>query len=576
MVDPTTYPFSEDVIAYFSMEVGLESAMPTYSGGLGVLAGDTLKAAADLEVPMVGVTLVHRKGYFHQELAADGSQIELESPWQPEARLEPLDARTTITVEGRPVVIAAWRYRVKGVTGAEVPVLFLDTGLPENTPEDQEITDHLYGRDERYRLCQEAVLGIGGVRLLQALGYTVDVYHMNEGHAALLTLALLANETGMRGITGALPEDMEAVRRQCVFTTHTPVPAGHDQFPLDLVREVLGPDIVEALARTECCPLDTLNMTLLALRLSRYINGVSARHGEVSEGLFPSYPIESITNGVHPATWVAAPFADLFDRHIPQWRVDSNYLRNAGLIPLDLVAKAHADAKADMIAEVERRTAVLFDPAVFTLCFARRATPYKRASLLFSDTDRLRKIAQVTGPIQVVYSGKAHPKDYDGKEMIRTVIQTASQLDGGVQVVYLEDYDMALGKTLCAGVDLWLNTPLKPHEASGTSGMKAALNGVPSLSVLDGWWIEGHVEGVTGWSIGELGDPVSNPDEANQEHEEAAALYSKLEQLILPMYYHHPQEYQQVMRSAIALNGAVFNTQRMVQQYVRNAYRERA
>ncbi len=550
--------------------------MPTYSGGLGVLAGDTLKAAADLEVPMVGVTLVHRKGYFHQELAADGSQIELESPWQPEAHLEPLDARTTITVEGRPVVIAAWRYRVKGVTGAEVPVLFLDTGLPENAPEDQEITDHLYGRDERYRLCQEAVLGIGGVRLLQGLGYTVEVYHMNEGHAALLTLALLANETGMRGITGALPEDMEAVRRQCVFTTHTPVPAGHDQFPLDLVREVLGPDIVEALARTECCRLDTLNMTLLALRLSRYINGVSARHGEVSEGLFPSYPIESITNGVHPATWVAAPIADLFDRHIPQWRVDSNYLRNAGLIPLDLVAKAHADAKADMIAEVERRTAVLFDPAVFTLCFARRATPYKRASLLFSDTDRLRKIAQVSGPVQVVYSGKAHPKDYDGKEMIRTVIQTASQLDGGVQVVYLEDYDMALGKTLCAGVDLWLNTPLKPHEASGTSGMKAALNGVPSLSVLDGWWIEGHVEGVTGWSIGELGDPVSNPDEANQEHEEAAALYSKLEQLILPMYYHHPQEYQQVMRSAIALNGAVFNTQRMVQQYVRNAYRERA
>ncbi len=548
------------------MEVGLDAAKPTYAGGLGVLAGDTLRAAADLGLPMIGITLLHRQGYFRQHLDPQGNQTESPAAWSPEEVLEPVDASLFVRIEERRVQIRAWRHSLRGLSGHPVIVYFLDTDLPENLPQDRALTDHLYGGDERYRLSQESVLGFGGVALLRALGHRrVDVYHMNEGHAALLALALLEEQTGARGLPAVTEADKEAVRRRCVFTTHTPVPAGHDQFSLDLVRRVLGEARVQFLEINRCCPQGVLNMTYLALYFARYINGVAMRHGVISQTMFPRYPVNSITNGVHAVTWSAPPFQRLFDRHLQQWRRDNHHLRCASGVPLGEITEAHAEAKRALVEAVEQRSGIRLNPGVLTIGFARRATAYKRADLLFTDLDRLRRVVSA-GPLQVIYAGKAHPRDEGGKDMIRRIFEAADALRGTIPVLYLEDYDLTLARVVCAGVDLWLNTPQKPQEASGTSGMKAALNGVPSLSVLDGWWIEGHVEGVTGWSIGDGAQPENDPSR------EAVDLYGKLEQVILPMFYGRPSEYGQVMRSSIVLNASFFNTQRMLHQYLRNAY----
>lgn len=554
-------------IAYFSMEVGLDSAMSTYSGGLGILAGDTLRAAADLGLTMIGVTLLHRKGYFNQRLDAEGNQGESPAHWKIEEILEPLVPRVYVPILKRAVMIRAWRYLVRGVFGHTVPVIFLDTGLEENEPWERSLTDALYDGDSRHRLCQEIVLGMGGVAMLQALGYkNVSTHHMNEGHAALLTLALLEREVARGDLAAIADSDAEAVRQRCVFTTHTPVPAGHDQFADGLIREVLGTERANALETLGCVRNGMLNMTYLAMHLSRYVNGVAMRHGEISRDMFPRYAIDSITNGVHAYTWASMPFRNLYDRYIPEWRRDNFYLRYAVKIPLADINRAHILAKREMIEQLALRTGTHFLENVFTLCFARRATGYKRADLLFTDLDRLQAIAEQVGPFQVIYSGKAHPQDETGKAIIRRIFDLSKQLKGVLNVVYLENYDIDLARRLCAGVDLWLNTPQRPLEASGTSGMKAALNGVPSLSVLDGWWIEGHVEGVTGWSIGE------HPNDLVDFTAEANALYDKLEHAILPLFYGKPEAYSEMRRSTIALNGSFFHTQRMVLQYVRNAY----
>jgi glycogen phosphorylase len=560
----STYPYT---VAYFSMEVGLDPAIPTYAGGLGVLAGDTLRSAADLDVPMVGVTLLHRKGYFHQHLDATGKQSEIPDVWTPEGVLESVPARVAVTIEGRQVQVRAWRYVIQGVSGHSVPVYFLDTALPENTPWDQSLTDHLYGGDTHYRLCQEVVLGFGGVAMLDAIGHSIGLsYHMNEGHSALLTLALLEQQTEDRGLHAATHADVEAVSRHCVFTTHTPVPAGHDQFPVALVQQVLGVERASALESIHCYMNGTLNMTFLALRFAHYINGVAMRHGEVSHGMFPQYPINAITNGVHAVTWTSEPFRNLYDRRIPEWRYDNNYLRYAVGVPPHEIQQAHLEAKRAFLEQVRKRTGVSLSEAVMTLGFARRATPYKRSDLLLSDPGRLRGITRRVGPMQIIYAGKAHPSDEAGKAIIRHIFEVGTALEDVVRVVYLENYDLGMAKHLCAGVDLWVNTPLRPLEASGTSGMKAALNGVPSLSVLDGWWIEGHVEGVTGWAIGD------GQETSGDSPREIASLYDKLERVILPLFYGRPKAYDEVRRSTIALNGSFFNTQRMLSQYLRNAY----
>ncbi len=554
-------------IAYFSMEIALDPAIPTYSGGLGVLAGDILRSAADLALPMVGVTLLHRKGYFEQRLDSSGNQSESPSFWSPEELLEPLHTVVPVIVEGRRVLVRPWRFYVRGIDGHSLPVLLLDTMLPENSDSDQALTDGLYGGDDSYRLSQEMVLGLGGVAVLRELGFDKHVvYHMNEGHSALLTLALLQEELAQQENSQISEVSIETVRRRCIFTTHTPVPAGHDRFPIDLVRRLLGEERTAALRASGCLLDGTLNMTYLGLRSSRYVNGVSMRHGEVSLDMFPGYPIHAITNGVHAATWTAQPFCELYDRHTPGWRHDNRYLRYAIQIPLADIRQSHLDAKRDLLREVERASGVRLSPDAMTLGFARRATPYKRPDLLLSDPDRLRELARRVGPLQILYAGKAHPRDEQGKEMIRRIFAASRELAEDVPIVFLENYDMRLAKYLCSGVDLWLNTPRRPQEASGTSGMKAACNGVPSLSVLDGWWIEGHVEGVTGWSL------LGKNHEPADESVEIKGLYDKLEKVILPLFYSHSQGYAEVMRSAIALNASFFNTQRVVSQYLRNAY----
>lgn len=555
-------------IAYFSMEICLEQGIPTYSGGLGVLAGDTLRSAADLKLPMVGVTLLHRKGYFRQQIDAEGNQTEAPVEWRPEEILHEVPERATVAIDGRDVRVRAWRYTIRGVTGHEVPVLLLDTALPENSEWDRTLTDSLYGGDSHYRLCQEIVLGMGGAQLLRSIGSSSDGrFHMNEGHSALLSVTLLEWQLEGRKPFELDDNDIEAVRRQCVFTTHTPVPAGHDRFPGDLVRRTLGETRFQLLEAAKCLEDGGLNMTHLALRLSRFVNGVAMKHREVSLAMFPGFPIDSITNGVHAGTWTSPAFQALLDRRIPEWRTDNLYLRYAIGIPLPEIRDAHVEAKKDFIAEVARHTkgATELDPNIFTMGFARRATPYKRADLMFADPARLAQITEQVGPMQIVFGGKAHPHDGGGKDLIRRIHHAARELSGRIKVLYLENYEMALAAKMVAGVDLWVNNPMKPLEASGTSGMKAALNGVPSLSVRDGWWIEGHVEGVTGWSIG------SDESEGDQS-KDAQDLYLKLERSILPLFYGLPFAYAEVMRSAIALNGSFFNTQRMVEQYVRNAY----
>lgn len=554
-------------VAYFSMEIGLQSDLPTYSGGLGILAGDTMRAAVDQGIPIVAITLLHRQGYFRQHLDAQGNQTESPATWAPESQLELMPQRVQIEIEGRAVWIRAWKYTIHGVTGKTVPIYLLDTDVPENDAWDRKLTDHLYGGDKRYRLCQEMVLGVGGVELLRSLGQDgVTTYHMNEGHSALLILGLLEDLSGGRAPDRVTPELMDAVRKRCVFTTHTPVPAGQDQFPADLVQRVLGEPAASLLLGTDGCIDGTLNMTGLALTFSRYVNGVGMRHGQLSRGMFPGYPINSITNGVHAVTWAADPIRELYDRHFPEWRRDNLYLRYAVELNTSEILAAHSDCKRMLIAEVERRVGVRLNATALTLGFARRATAYKRAELVFSNLDRLRKIARSVGPLQFVFAGKAHPQDEGGKEQIRKVFEAAAALKGDVTVVYLEEYDMALARLMCSGSDVWLNAPLKPLEASGTSGMKAAINGVPSLSILDGWWLEGCLEGVTGWAIGEDG---GKPGDTAPE---AISLYDKLEYVVGPLFFGRPRAFAEVMRSAIALNGSYYNSQRMIYQYRCNAY----
>ncbi len=552
-------------IAYFSMEIGLRADMATYSGGLGVLAGDTLRAAADLGLPLVAVTLVHRNGYFRQHLDAVGGQTESPDSWNVADRLREMDPRVDVEIEGKTVRLRAWLQEIVGVLGQKVRVYFLDSDLEENDPASRALTDQLYGGDKRYRLSQEVVLGVGGVRMLQALGHDVlETYHMNEGHSALLTLELMRKAAFDGGREKLSEEDISLVRERCVFTTHTPVAAGHDRFPVDLVRSVLGEATWKRLeglyAMTE------LNMTELALRHSRYVNGVARRHGDVTRDMFDGYDVQAITNGVHAATWTSAPVSELFDRHVPGWREDNLSLRYMTYTALEEIDVAHRAAKKNLIDYVETANGIRLNEETFTIGFARRAAAYKRADLLFDDVERLKAIASRSGPIQIVYAGKAHPHDEPGKAIIRRIVEAGKSLGEHVVLVYLENYGIELGGLMTSGCDLWLNTPEPPKEASGTSGMKAALNGVPSLSILDGWWVEGHVEGVTGWSIGD-----AHPDRARDANE----LYDKLETKILPLYYDDCDGYSRVRRYAISINGSFFNTERMVSEYARQAYRHR-
>lgn len=544
-------------IAYFSMEVGIDERIPTYSGGLGVLAGDTVKSCADLNIPLVGVTLLSENGYFYQKIDENGNQIELPIKFVVSDFLRQLPGRSSVTVEGREVKLRVWYYPVTGISDYIIPVLYLDSNVEENSEWDRAITKHLYGGDQKYRLAQEIVLGVGGVRMLQALGYkTIDKYHMNEGHAALLTLELYQQL-----------KDVERVREQCVFTTHTPVVAGHDQFELSYAKPMLG-DIIPDFILDEITFENKLNMTKLGLFFSHYINGVAKKHGEISRLMFPGYSIDSITNGVHSSTWVSEPFQRLFDKHIPGWRSDPYILRSAFSISKREIWDAHIETKRKLIDFVNKLYNAGMNYDDFTIGFARRQTAYKRPDLLISDPDRLIQIAEKAGSIQIIYAGKAHPKDGSGKDAIKKIFETMKTIKGKVKITYIHNYDIAIGKMITAGVDLWLNTPRRPREASGTSGMKAAHNGVPQFSTLDGWWLEGCIENITGWAIG----PEKTEEKESDDEIDRNDLYNKLETWIIPKFYNDRDNWIRTMRSCIAINASFFNTNRMIQQYVLNAY----
>ena len=562
MIDPYIH---EPRIAYFTMEIALQNEIPTYSGGLGVLAGDTMRSATDLGLPLVAVSLVSRSGYFKQEIDDNGYQTEHLDTWNPASYATQLNAKIAVTIEGRTVWVCGWLYELAGHPSGRQPVILLDTDLDENNEEDRHITHYLYGGDTSYRLKQEAVLGIGGVLMLQALGFTIRQYHMNEGHSALLALELLRRfaypPEDVRA--GESPYDIPRVRELCSFTTHTPVEAGHDRFPYDLVWRVLG-DFLDLGTLKHLSGDENLNMTRLALNMSEYVNGVAQSHAEVSRKMYPGYQVHAITNGVHPFQWTSDSFMHVYDTHLPGWCHEPELLVRADCcISDEIISDAHQQSKQQLIELVKKLSGITLDPQVAVFGFARRMTAYKRPDLLFSDIDRLKAIAS-KHPIQIVFAGKAHPKDEGGKQLIKKLHLIIQELKNHITIAYLPDYDMDIALALVAGVDLWLNTPLRPLEASGTSGMKAAFNGVPNLSILDGWWIEGCIEGVTGWAIG-------NSKEANADGD-AKSLYDKLEQVVLPLYYENRPGWIAVMKGAICKNASFFNSHRMMRRYATEAY----
>ncbi len=556
-------------IAYFSMEIGLKNEIPTYSGGLGVLAGDTIKTGADLKLPMVAVTLLSKKGYFKQELDENGRQTELPFSWDPSEYMTLLPVKITVQIEGRNVLVQVWQYNVKSLTRGNVPVFFLDTDVEGNAPEDREITSYLYGGDLAYRLKQELVLGIGGVRMLHELGFEIKKYHMNEGHSSLLTIELL--NRFKRPIEEVWVErlvwDVERVKDLCVFTTHTPVEAGHDRFPYDLISRILGEPIPLYVLK-ELGGSDHLNMTLLALNLSEFINGVAKKHGEVSRNMFPGYEISAITNGVHSYTWTCDSFKRLYDRYLPGWANEPELFVRVGRIPDEELWNAHLEAKNVFLDYVKKTTGVEMSSDILTIGFARRVTAYKRADLLYSDIERLERLGE--GRLQIIYAGKAHPKDEPGKKMIEKIFSVKERLKDKIKIAYLKNYDMDLALKMVSGSDVWLNTPLRPREASGTSGMKAAHNGVINFSVLDGWWIEGHIEGFTGWSIGPA--PTEKILVDDKDTLDGEDLYNKLEYIIIPLFYNDRRAWVRMMQNAIGKNAYYFNSHRMMRRYVTEAY----
>lgn len=559
----------EPMIAYFSMEIGIQNNIPTYSGGLGVLAGDTIRSGADLKLPMVAVTLVSKKGYFRQELDEKGRQIESADPWDPSQYTTLLPTKISVHIEGRDVAVQAWLYKVRSLTGGIIPIFFLDTDVEGNIPEDREITSYLYGGDLAYRLKQEIVLGIAGVRMLHEIGFEIKKYHMNEGHSSLLTIELL--NMYKRPIEDVWDEklvwDKDRIKDLCLFTTHTPIEAGHDKFPYDLVRNIMG-ELIPFDILKEIGGYEYLNMTLLGLNLSEYVNGVAKKHMEVSRNMFPGYEIAAITNGVHSYTWTFDSFKRLYDKYLPGWANEPELFVRIGRIPDEETWNAHMEAKRNLSDYIKAETGIEFNPEILTIGFARRATAYKRPHLLFSNFERLERIG--TGKLQIVFAGKAHPKDEAGKGLIEQIFSFKESLKDKIKMAYLKNYDMEIALRLVSGVDIWLNTPLRPREASGTSGMKAAHNGVLNFSVLDGWWIEGHIEGFTGWSIGP--SPTETGLIENMDTRDADDLYSKLEYLIIPLFYNDRVAWIRMMQNAIGKNAYYFNCHRMMRRYVTDAY----
>ncbi|MEI6729207.1 MAG: alpha-glucan family phosphorylase [bacterium] len=543
----------ESTIAYFSMEIGIIDQIKSYAGGLGILAGDTLRAGCDLGLPMVGVTLLYKYGYFKQELDKEtGLQHELNDTWDYTKLLQKVQQSFQITIEGKPVQVEIWKYDLIGVNGAVLPVYFLNVDLEVNAQNVRYASYTLYTKYEETRIIQEIILGVGGVHLLKTLGYNVGKYHLNESDAALASLPLL------------IEQGQEQTKKKIIFTTHTPIPAGHKSHDIGLMQKYLAGEHFSAIHPIAIVN-NRLQYSLLCLENSSYVNGVSKLHGQVSGRMFPQFKIDSITNGIHSNFWASPSMRELFDQTIPGWRQDSDLLVNAMRIKDAGLQAAHSISKQDLINSIQQKSGKNFSTDRFTIGFARRADGYKRADFIFRNLAELNRIAAKFGGIQFVFSGKSYPDVAVTEGLISQIYLMSKDNNSPVQVVFLEDYSIDVARKIVAGSDMWLNNPRKPQEASGTSGMKAALNGVPNFSILDGWWAEGCIEGVTGWSIGEncLDD---------DENCELNDLYEKLEYTILPLFHSDKAGWAKIQKQAIALNAGYFHTHRMVKEYLVKGY----
>ncbi|MHA1374004.1 MAG: alpha-glucan family phosphorylase [Promethearchaeota archaeon] len=550
------------LVAYISMEIGIDSSIPTYSGGLGVLSGDTVRSAADLEIPMVAVCLCYSSGYFYQLFNEKGEQKEKEIEWNYFYEFEKIAKPITIKIEDKEVLVTAWLYKVIGQSGHIIPIYLLTTDVEGNEDWMKKMTGSLYDSTSRWnRIVQEQILGIGAVKLLKSLGYkSLEVYHLNEGHGSF-SIVELFNSLG----------DLEKVKESVVFTTHTPVPAGHDKFDQKLVEKVFKnrfPSEIRKLADDN----GSLNMTFLGMNVSRYQNGVAKKHGEISRKMFPNNDIDYITNGIHLPFWISKPIRKMFERKWPNWKSNPYILQNAiELDDLELF-DAHIENKFNLINYQKGHSWNLLDEELITFGFARRFATYKRATLIFHDIDRLGKLCQ--GKAQFLFAGKAHPKDVMGKDYIKKIYESGEYLydNYGVKVVLIENYNMDLAHMLVSGVDVWLNTPERYREASGTSGMKAALNGILNCSVLDGWWLEGYKRNpMAGWAIGPDDSNPNDPGVSNDWDIDSNAFYEILENEIISTYMNH-DEWLFRSKNAISL-AAFFNTHRMVEQYARKAWK---
>ncbi|MFX1242147.1 MAG: alpha-glucan family phosphorylase [Promethearchaeota archaeon] len=548
-------------IAYFSMEIALESSLPIYSGGLGILAGDALRSAADMGIPMIAVTLVYDAGYFYQQIGPNGEQIEKEMKWDFSDDFERLEQQVILELQDKSIKVEAWKYELIGRNGHKIPVILLDTDLKLNEPWQRKLTHMLYDANPFQRIAQEMVLGICGFRMLEKLGYNkIKTYHLNEGHAAFLIFELLKKY-----------KTLIEVKKHCVFTTHTPVRAGLEEFEYNLVNDVFRDRLPEQIH--EFGGKNALNMTILALNGSGYTNAVSEKHNEVSKKMFPGFEINYITNGVHLGYWLSPYMRDFFNNELSRdWH--HNYKLFENVLNLDNYElwRAHSKAKRLLIEYENSHSWVLFDKNLLTIGFARRMAEYKRPLLIFSDLERLAKI--IENKAQLIFAGKAHPADMQSKSYVKKIYDYSDYLwnSYGIGVVFLENYEITLAKLLVSGVDLWLNNPRRYLEASGTSGMKAAINGVLNFSTLDGWWIEGYYmsDKQAGWAIGpEPSDPKAKTMDDSFDAED---LYVKLENEIIPLYYQNASEWQQRMKYAIKL-GAYFNTNRMMEEYALKSYK---
>ena len=555
------------MIAYFVMECAVDSRIPTYSGGLGILAGDTLQSFADLEVPAVGITLLWKNGFNNQKLSNDGTQINSPQDWDIEKYMQPTNIKIKIPLGGKDVTITAFKYAVESIKGDnEIDVYFLTPDTPENDPETRKICDRLYIEGGLTRLKQEIILGIGGYEMLKKLNYRPFLYHINESHSAFLIAGL------MKDI-----DDLNRVKSRVVFTTHTPIPAAFDKFEMKDVADMLGrycdKQVLYEIYQEKLEDKDELNLSWLAIKNAKNVVAVSRKHKFVSEHIFEGYKLKYVTNGIHHVKWASPHHKMLYTKYIAGWEEDPDLLRGASCIPDGDFVQAHILCKETLIEMINSETDSSFVTSDFTIAMAKRITHYKRNNLILSNPDKLIDIAEKKGAIQIIFAGKAHPADTDGLSIVKSIYDASRYISSKtkkVKIAFLENYNIHKANIILSGVDLWLNNPTRPLEASGTSGMKASLNGVPNFSVLDGWWLEACMEGINGWSIGPrtAWTDLSYSDDMHDLND----MYGKLEFNILDLYYKNYSDYIKIMKMAVSSIAPHFNTHRMVSEYVTDLY----